>query len=252
MKKGSFLIILSIILNCTPVTLKKTPHLKFDSLQNWPVLYHENYQKLRTLKSEARISLESSQFATNFNVDLIYSAPDTLFVQAEGPFGLDIGKIFIGRERFILFNQFNNQFLSGSLDDEYYNTFLETELTFREIKNGFIGYTQLPENIILAEEKGGIFQAAAAGNTWRFTVNLETGTLKTFEIIENSQVVYRQELLSYTESEGVVFPRFIRMILPQKKEMVAIYHKNIKINQPVDKNSYLIEVGPKTRQLIIN
>ncbi len=252
MKQGLFLIILLTILNCTPVTIKKTSQIKFDSLQNWPVLYHENYRKLRTLKSEARISLESAQFATNFNVNLIYSAPDTLFVQAEGPFGLDIGKIFIGRERFILYNQFNNQFISGSLDDEYYNTFLETELTFREIRNGFIGYTQLPENLILAEEKHGIFIAAVDGNKWRFTVNVKTGTLKTFEIIENNQVVFKQELLSYTESEGIVFPRFIRMILPQKKEMVAIYHKNIKINQPVDKRSYSIEVGPKTKQLIID
>lgn len=252
MKLGSFLIIILIILNCTPVAIKKTPQIKFDSLQNWPVFYQENYRNLHTLKSEARISLESAQFATNFNVNLIYSAPDTLFVQAEGPFGLDIGKIFIGRERFILFNQFNNQFLSGSLDDEYYNTFLETELTFREIKDGFIGYIQLPENLFLAEEKHGIFLAAVDESQWRFTLNINTGTLKTFEIIEDSQVIFKQELLSYTEIEGVVFPRFVRMILPQKKEMVAIYHKNIKINQPVDKNNYTIEVGPKTKQLIIN
>jgi hypothetical protein len=252
MKQGSLLIILLTILNCTPVTSKKTPQFKLDSLQNWPLLYHENFGNLRTLQSKARISLESAQFATNFNISLIYTAPDTLFVQAEGPFGLDIGKIFIGRERFILYNQFNNQFISGSLDDEYYNTFLETELTFREIRNGFIGYTQLPDNIFLAEEKKGIFLAAVDGKKWRFTVNIGTGTLKTFEIIENNQVVFKQELLSYTESEGVIFPRFIRMILPQKKEMVAIYHKNIKINHPVDKNSYSIEVGPKTRQLIIN
>jgi hypothetical protein len=252
MKQGTFLIILIIVLNCTPVTIKKTPHLKYDTLQNWPALYQENYRNFQTLKSEARISLESAQLATNFNVNLIYSAPDTLFVQAEGPFGLDIGKIFIGRERFILYNQFNNQFLSGSLDDEYYNTFLETELTFREIRNGFIGYTQLPENLLLAEERHGIFLAAVDGKKWRFTVNVETGTLKTFEIIENDQVIFRQELLSYIESEGIVFPRFIRMILPHKKEMVAIYHKNIKINQAIDKQSYSIEVGPKTKQLIIN
>jgi hypothetical protein len=252
MKPGSFLIILFIFLNCTPVTTQKTPHLELSSLQNWPLFYEKNYQKLQTLKSKARISLESVQLATNFNVNLIYTAPDTFFVQAEGPFGLDIGKIFIGKERFILYNQFNNQFLSGSLDDEYYNTFLETELTFREIRNGFLGFIQLPENLILAEEKHGIFLAMVDGKKWRFTVNIKTGMLKSFEIIDNNKVVFKQELLSYTESEGIIFPRFIRMILPQKKEMVAIYHKNIKINQPVDKNSYSIEVGPKTRQLIIN
>ena len=252
MKLASFLIILSLIINCTPIAIKKTHKIEFDNLQNWPVFYNENYRNLRTLKSEARISLESAQLATNFDINLIYSAPDTLYVQAEGPFGLDIGKIFIGRERFILFNQFNNQFLSGSLDDEYYNTFLETELTFREIKDGFIGYIKLPKNIFLAEEKHGIFLAGVDDSKWRFTLNVNTGTLKTFEIIENNQVVFKQELLSYTEVEGVVFPRFIRMILPQKKEMVAIYHKNIKINEPVDKNNYTIEVGPKTKQLIIN
>lgn len=246
------LTIVVMILNCSTVSMKKSAKFDLDVLQDWPNLYKNNYRQLHTLKSEARISVESPEFATSFNVDVVYGSPDTLFIQAEGPFGIDVGKIFIGGERFIIYNQFNNQFLSGSLDDEYYNTFLESGLTFREIKNGFIGFTPLPEDLILDDKIKGIFLASAEGKKWRYSIDVEKGTLKTFEVIEDGQVTFKEEFMNYTEIEGIIFPRFIRLILPKKNEMVAIYHKNIKINEPVDKNIYSIEIGPKTRQLNIN
>jgi hypothetical protein len=40
--------------------------------------------------------------------------------------------------------------------------------------------------------------------------------------------------------------------VPDKKEMVAIFYKNFKINETVNKDLYHIEIGPKTKQLIIN
>ena len=245
------LAILLILSACTPRAIYKPVQIKFDSITAWPAYYEATHRAMRTIESEARISIESKDLATNITVDLLYAAPDTLFLQAEGPFGLDLGKIFIGKDRFILYNQFNNQFITGSLHDEYYNTFLQTDFSFSELKNAFIGMAPLPGDATLLDPEKGVFVTTRENQRSIYTVDRNSGNLTLFEIEEQGQVIFHQEFLNYSNIDGLIFPRFTKVLLPQKKEMVAIYHKNIKINQKVDKARYSIEISPKTKQLII-
>ncbi|MEJ2637053.1 MAG: DUF4292 domain-containing protein [Calditrichia bacterium] len=245
------LLALFFSVGCASAYLKKTPELKFSSLPEWPAAYQKNFKSLKTIQSRARITVESPEFATNFNARLIYAAPDTVFLQAEGPLGLDIGKIFIGKYRFIVYNQYNNQFFSGSLDETYYSTFLQTDVTFRQLKNAFVGYVPLPDNLMLADEQHGIFSAVVNGTKWRFAVNVNSGILESWEVIKDNQVSLKQEFKNYRVEKGILVPGLIRLVLPLKKEMVAIFHKNIKINEKLDPDSYHIEIGPKVKQLIV-
>lgn len=244
-------LVIFIFLGCHPSVIGKFPSASFTSIESWPEYYHKNHNLLRSMQSEARISIETPTFAVNFTAGVIYVSPDTLFMQAEGPFGLDLGKIMIGKNRFILFNQFNNQFFSGSLDDQFYNTFLETSLSLRQIRQGMIGYTFLPENPTLVDTAQGIYAARGEGKEYRYIVDLQKGYLQQMEIKQDTVVVFRMEFKNYTVIDGILLPRLTRMILPHKNEMVAIYHKNIKINPDIDRHRYFIEIGPKTKQIII-
>ncbi len=243
---------LILFMACAPTAIHQKRPPQYKSLETWPDYFRKNQEKLRTVKSNALITLESPSMAGNFPVEMIFAAPDTLFMKAEGPLGIDLGKIFVGRSRFILYNQFNNSFVAGSLDDPFYSTFLETNLTLQEIKNAIIGYPPLPADLKLVDEKHGIFLAATIDGKNRVTVNTDTWQLETIEIYHNNKVVIRQEYAKYITQNNVIMPRLIRLILPQKKEMVAIYHKNIKINSELNKDYYSIVIGPKVKQLIIS
>ena len=236
---------------CASHSIPRTESLKFGTLPQWPSFYQENHNSLLSLKSEAWISLESPSLATTVMVALIFAAPDTLFMQAEGFLGMDLGKILIGKDRFILYNQFNNQFIAGALDDPHYNIFLETNLTLQQLKNAFIGFVPLPPDLTLTDEKEGLFVSQIAGQEYRFKVNKQNGSLEWMEIYQDNEIILKQEFKNYVSTKGLLFPRITRIVLPQRKEMVAIFHKNIKINEAIDKNSYFIEIGPKTKQLII-
>jgi hypothetical protein len=246
-----FISLILTLAGCNPKNIYKPAIVKFESLENWQTYYIKSIQQIHTIQSEARISIESSQLATNITISLIYAAPDTLFLKAEGPFGLDLGKIFIGKDRFILYNQFNNQFFTGSLDDEYYNTFLETDFSFAELKYGLIGRAPLPGEAVLVDAERGVFERIRDDEIWRYMVDKKTGNLAAFEIEAGPDIIFRQEYFNYADINGVKFPRFIKIILPQKKEMVAIYHKNIKINERLEKQRYSIDIGPKIKQIII-
>lgn len=249
---GTSCLLVVFYLSCTPPTLVKPARLEYTNLSDWPSAYRHNFENLTTLQGQARISVESPDGAMNFDINVIYVAPDTLFMSAEGPFGIDLGKIFMGKNRFIIFNQFNNQFFSGDLDEDYYNTFLQTDLSLRQIKYAFLGYVPLPPNFQLVDEQHGIFAALVDGKKWRVAVDLPSGALQNLKISENNQIILNEELQDYRTFNGIVFPKIIRLTVPDKKEMVAIFYKNFKINEKVNKDSYHIEIGPKTKQLIIN
>jgi len=246
-----FILGLLIFGGCASRAIQRTPEAKFTTLAQWPLFYQQNHLRLQSLKSEARISLESPSLATTITVALVFAAPDTLFLQAEGFLGMDLGKIFIGKDRFLFYNQFNNQFLAGSLDDPHYSTFLETNLTFRQLKNAFLGFAPLPEDLVLVDAEQGLFSSSRDLQESRYKVNRNDGTLEWMEFYQDGQMVLKQEFKSYASYKGLLFPRITRLILPQRKEMVAILHKNIKINEAIDRNTYFIEIGPKTRQLTI-
>jgi hypothetical protein len=249
---GMLLFCLLFSWRCASHSIPRTAPLKFNSLSQWPLFYRENHNRLKSLKSEARISLESPTMASSVTVALIFTTPDTLFLQAEGFLGIDLGKIFIGKNRFIIFNQFNNQFIAGALDDPHYNIFLESNITLQQLKNAFIGFVPLPADLTLLDEKAGLFISHMDQQELRYRVNRQNGNLEQMEIYQDGEIILKQEFKNYFSAKGLFFPRITRIILPQRKEMVAIFHKNIKINEAIDKNSYFIEIGPKTKQLIID
>lgn len=247
------LLVLSVVFaaGCASHPHSRLTGVKFSNVSTWPSFYLQNHQRLQSLTSQSQISLETPNLAATITASFIYVAPDTLFLQVEGFLGMDLGKIFIGKDRFILYNQFNNQFIAGDIDDPHYNTFLETNLTLSQIKQAVIGFTSLPENLVLVDEEQGLFSSLENQQERRYKVNKRTGALEWVEIIIDGKLELRQEFKNYTTMDGVLFPRLTRIILPQRKEMVALFHKNIKINEDIDRKAYFIEIGPRTKQLII-
>ncbi len=237
--------------SCSPVAMKKEPKLEVPTLAEWPAVYRDNFAAIRTLQSKAQINIESPELSTRFTVQFLYVAPDTLFLQAEGPFGIQVGKIFIGRERFLIYNQYNNQFIAGSLDDPYYSRFLQTDFSFQEIKNVLMGFVRLPENLKLLDEAHGVFGARVDGNKWRLVVNPRTGLLEKREIISGGKVVLQEEFKNYRRIDGTVIPGFVRVLLPAKRELFSVRHTHIRLNEPVPQEKYRIEIDPRVEQLII-
>ncbi|MEJ2536523.1 MAG: DUF4292 domain-containing protein, partial [Calditrichia bacterium] len=107
-------------------------------------------------------------------------------------------------------------------------------------------------NLKLVDQQHGIFAAMVGDQKWRITVDRKSGTLQSLEISQDNQTILKEELQDYRSIDGIIFPKFIRLTVPDKKEMVAIFYKNFKINETVNKDLYHIEIGPKTKQLIIN
>ena len=227
------------------------PSLYLKTIAEWPSIYQKNYELLESLSCKTRLTIESSELSTNVSSKLIYVHPNNLYLKAEGLLGLDIGEIFVGEKRFIIYNQYDNHFITGFLDEDYYNTFLQTDLTFIQIKNAIIGYVPLPDNLRLVDEFDGIFSTLVDENTWQFKVDKKTALLQSFEVVKKNQTVLKEEFTKYKSIKGIMIPTLIRIILPQKLEMVSFFHKDLIVNDTLNLPLFKIEIGPKVKQLIV-
>ncbi len=239
------------LLGCSPTLTQRSARVDFGEAGDWPTFYRNNFQQLKSLESKARFTVESPGMSTNFQASVIFAAPDTLFLKAEGMFGVDIGEVFIGKHRYVFYNQFQNHFWSGSLDNPYENQFLQTHLKLSDLKHSVVGYVPLPTNLRLVDRKHGIFAARVEGEKWRFTVDLTTGQLQKWEIFKENRLVFREEFRNYRLIDGILFPGLIRILVPEEKEMVSVFHKNITVNRKIDPARYRIVIGPKVKQLML-
>jgi hypothetical protein len=223
------------------------------SLGDWPLKYQTNNDQIHTFKANARFTIESASYSGHLSLKTYWIQSDTLFLQAEGPLGLDVGKIFVGKSRFILYNQFNNNFVSGSIDNPFLSKFFQTNLSLRELKQSILGRPPFPSaKIRLIDPINGIFSVNLGLNEYKYYVNPVTGLLEKWENIENGQVLVREQFKKYKEIDGIFIPGFIQIYLPLENERVSISYKDIELNNPIKNSIYTIEIGPKIKQLNLN
>lgn len=221
------------------------------NLGDWPFAYQQNYQQVNTFKGKARMTIESEQFSGNVSVNTTWSNPEVLFLQADGPLGINVGKIFIGQNRFLIYNQYSNYFSSGSVEDDYLNRFLVTNFTLNDVKVSALGKAIIPEGVSpeLIDARNGIFQARDDAFQYRYIVNPRSGLLESCEVRRLSSVFIKQDFQNYRVVNGVYMPSLIRITMPEQKERLTIFYNEMEINIPVDPTTYAIEVNSQVKQL---
>lgn len=223
------------------------------NISEWSQQFQKNYDRIQSFQGNARLTVESPQLSGHLSVEIYWIRPDTLYIQAGGPLGMDIGEMFLGRSRFIIHNQYENQFMAGDLDDPYMGKFLQTDIYLKDLKQAVLGRPlHLSSPLKLTDREGGVFRSQKGGGEYRYVVNPRTGLLESWEKLENGQVQVLQEFKNYHEIDGVYIPYLIQLTLPAEQQRISIFYKDVEINKPIDSGIYTIEIGPKVKQINLN
>lgn len=244
---------LLFILSCAGGRKTNITKSVLTDISSWPLQFEKNYDKIYSMEGSARLTIESQEFSGHISLKTYWVKPDTFFIQAEGPLGLDIGKMFIGKSRFIIYNQFENQFITGSINDPYLGKFLQTDIYLRDLKQVFLGRPlSFSNSLILTDRYHGIFRNRMGGKDYRYTVNPATGLLEKLEILENNQVQVIEEFKNYRIINDIYIPFLTQITLPTEKQRISVFYKEIIFNKPIDSKIYTIDISPKVRQLNLN
>ncbi|RMF54916.1 MAG: DUF4292 domain-containing protein [Calditrichaeota bacterium] len=222
-------------------------------LHLWPEIYQQNFQRMDSFHGKAKLTVESQDFSGNVSVETYWVNPEHLYIKAEGPLGMDVGKMFIGKKRFIVYNQYNNFFTSGSIDDPYLNRFWQTNVSLKELKYAALGFPiHWDPAVTLVDTVNGIFITREDEIEYQYLVNPENGLLESLEVSRNNRVFLQQDFKNYRVVGGVYFPSIIQITLVDQKERVSIFYEEMEVNIPIDPEIYTIDVSSKVKQLNVN
>lgn len=258
-KKRSYLLVISSIIfvllaGCSGGIKQQSIVKPFlTGLEGWPEMYRQNFQSMNSLTGKARVTIESVQLSGNINADIAWVRPDQLFIQVEGPLGIDVGQTYVGSSRFIVYNQHENHFTAGNINDPYLNRIWLTNFTLKDLKYAALGYAiQAEMPLQLVDEFHGVFSTQNDDIEYRFIVNPESGLLERCESIRENKVFMQQEFKNYKVVNGFYIPQLIQITLVDQKERISIFYNEMEINKPIDPAKLVIQIGPKVEQLNLN
>ncbi len=233
---------------CAPVLQK--PPVPPSTPSQWPAFAAANFSKIESFEGKAKLTVESPQASGTMQIKVVWIRPDTLFLAAEGPLGINLGKVFIGRRRFIIYNEYQNQYISGNLDNPYLTQFLQTSFSLTELKSILLGMPPSGwDSLQPVAAQPGLFIKFSNGVKYRYHVNLRTGLLEKWEMVTGKGTEMVMTLERYRVIEGVWFPRLIRLTRSGQMELISVFYQSIRINQPIPVSAYRIVIKPGVQQL---
>src|SRR5512140_908793 len=102
--------------------------------------------KLVTLTGHGTIAFESPETGGTASFDLSLRKPDSLLVALEGPFGIDVGTLFLSRQEFVMYNSMDNHVITGVPTERTIRSVVPFDLTYEQILNAFTGAFPIAES----------------------------------------------------------------------------------------------------------
>jgi hypothetical protein len=189
---------------------------------------------LRSLTGKGSLTFDSPEAAGSAYFTMALKKPDSLIVRLQGPFGMDIGFLFLSRERFVMYNGMENRVVSGSTNADAIRGVIPIDLTYEQILNAFSGtfvVHNAPSTMIrYAIEEGQFLLSYVSGSdTTTYWIDPATELVTRYLIrTGDGQTLLDAAVSRIEEHDGIAAPRRIQLRLPGRR--VSIYYTTLVLN----------------------
>ncbi len=209
-------------------------------------------QSISSLKGDARISLDSPKYSGNFNTEILLTGHDSLLINVKGPLGVEVGRVFVGRDRFIFYNQMENQFLTGTTDEFVGKNFLQFPVDISQLRSVFLAQDQF--NVLKKERftiKDNQYYLEAHNASRQFNIWFDPRYLliSRIEYREDNELIYYKVYDRFTEFNAIPFPRSVNFVRPYEQQGISIYFNDLEINRPIDSDEFNINISDNAKQI---
>ncbi|MBN2425555.1 MAG: DUF4292 domain-containing protein [Calditrichaceae bacterium] len=209
-------------------------------------------ESIRSLTGNARITLDSPQYSGNFDAEVMLGGEDSLLLTVSGPLGIGLGKVFIARNRFIFYNQLNNQFYTGNKSDFEGRYFMQFPLEINQLRSVFIAqdrFDVLKKEVFEQHDDAYYVEAVNAHLFYKIWFDKTSLMIKRFEYYANDKLLYYKEYDNFYLVNGLYFPLSINFVRPDEKQGISIYFTRLVINEAVDKDIFNIKISDNAKQI---
>ena len=249
MKSRIFILALLMVSCSNPKFILDTQKVSFRQLLEF---VENQQQQVKSLQAASRITIDSKEFSGHFYANILYQQSDSLLITVNGIFGLDAGNLFIGKDRFIFYNQISNKFYNGSVQDFKAKRFMQFPLTISELSNIFLGKENftimkiidysLQNNLFLIKAQNGDFN-------YEIWIDHHTGHISKLNAYKMDQLLFTREYGDFIKQNGIYFPRKIIMSQVEDRQSLAIYYTDLKLNNEINRHKFDIKISDNAQQI---
>jgi hypothetical protein len=190
--------------------------------------------RLQAMTGKGSLAFESPRGTGSAYFTMALRKPDSLLVQFEGPFGLDVGLLFLSRARFVMYNGLENQVITGEPSMASLRAILPVELTFDQILNAFSGMFTFPRDHgqpvrYAIDDEQFLLSYVFKTDTCTYWVDPATEVVTRY-LMQNAagETLVDARATRIEEQGDVCAPRRILVRLPDQQ--VSIYYSSLVLN----------------------
>lgn len=195
-----------------------------------------NHDLVRSLSGSGTISVETPEVAQSGSFELQLHKPDSLLVNVEGPFGINIGSVLLTRDSFVFYNSFENQVVSGSVSTSNLRRIFKMELTFDELMTLFTGGSFFQEDegdpeSTVEEENQVVLIYRTGENRRRYFVDPASMLITRIQHLDSKGRMFLEERFERFRTAGEVsLPRYIRLTQHTARRAVSVSFSTLDVN----------------------
>ncbi len=233
------------------VVKNEYPNPTYRQLLEW----HERWQKsIVSFSAEGLITVETPQFSGKFEADIYARGKDSLLVAVSGFMGTNVGKVFVGKNRFIFYNQYDNQFITGRKEDFSGTQFLQFPISISMLRDLILAqdhFTILKKEKFESLPDAYFLQAQNGHYDYQIWFDRKTLLIKKINYMKDGEILFRKEYKKFDLFDGFYFPRVIDFVRPFEKQGMSIIFKQITINKKIPESVFKVKVRDNAQQLIL-
>ena len=237
LRKSLLLLICAfVVVSCSPKPASVLLDTERTSAASLVQMVNANEQKIHSLVGSGHITFDTPEISGTATFTISMKKPDSLLALFEGPFGIDLGTLFLSRNRYLIYNSFENTAITGIPGSETLKLALPIDLTYNQLLSAFSGTIQLPE------EQNDLVSYSIDGDQFLLTYNCGNLVCKYWvdasyllvtsqQVVEQGgQVVMDVQFSSIREQDAIPAPRRIRLNFPERGRKIALQYGSLTLN----------------------
>ena len=210
----------------------------------------ETSDRVRTIAGSGTVVFDSPRVSGSAEFTLALHRPDSLLVRLEGPFGMDVGLLFMDGERYVVYNSMENEVIVGASDSAALRALIPVPLSAGQILDVFSGrYPIDPGARVLRygiDDDRFLLTVLCGTDTCLYWVDPRALAVTSYRRTgPDGRVILEGELTKLTTIDDIQLPRSIILRAPSRRSTLRILFADLDVNGDAPDFSYTIPANAR-------
>jgi outer membrane lipoprotein-sorting protein len=241
-----------LLSSCAPKRSEVLLDTKTTDANELITLVQEHENRLQSVVGKGTVTFESPEMAGTAAFELALKKPDSLLVTFEGPFGIDLGTLFISSQKYLMYSSMENKVVTGRPSAAAIRSIIPFDLTLDQVVGAFSGSFPFPSDpktlqTYSVDDDRFLLMFRCGSNICKYWVDYRNVHVTKYEMRdEHDELIMDAVSSSFAEDGEASAPKRIRIRFPLQERQLSVSYSSITLNDPDPSFEYSIPSNART------